>query len=77
MLLARTLLAEATLAPPEPGHVEGDLAGRGAYAAGLRFSREVRTTPHPGLREVHVRVSWGPRPGDACELVELIRVPTV
>jgi len=67
MLLARTLLAEAALAPPEPGHSEG-------ARSGLRWTRDVSPAPHPRLREVHVHVT----PGDArdVELVELIRVPT-
>ena len=67
MVLARTLLAEAELDPPEPGLAAG--------ARGLRFEREVRRTPHPDLREVHVRVLWGVGDAHACELVELIRVP--
>ena len=67
MLLARALLAEAELRPPEPGHTEG------ARPGGLRFDRDVRRTPHPALREVRVRVSAGG--GTACELVELVRVP--
>lgn len=66
LLVARALLAEAALAPPEPGLVRGERAG-------LRFAREVRPTPHPALREVRVRVAGGP--GGACELVEVIRVP--
>jgi general secretion pathway protein I len=68
MLLARTLLAEAVLTPPEPGHAAGERDG------GLHFERDVARTPHPALREVRVRVSW--RDGSACELVELVRVPT-
>ena len=76
MLLARTLLADAELAPPEPGHMAGDLTGRGPQATGLRFERTVRPGPHPALREVRVRVFRPDRPGDACELVELVRVPT-
>jgi general secretion pathway protein I len=67
MLLARTLLAEARLAPPEPGHTSSERGG-------LPFERDVAGTLHPALREVHVRVSW--REGSACELVELVRVPT-
>jgi type II secretion system protein I len=74
MLLARTMLAEAELRPPEPGRVAGDLAGRPG-GAGLRFEREVTRTPHDGLREVRVRVYGDPDGGDACELVELVRVP--
>jgi len=77
MLLARALLAEAALAPPEPGHVAGDLAGRGPQAADLRFERTVSTGPHPGLREVRVRVFRPDRPGDTCELLEFVRVPTL
>ena len=68
MLAARALLAEAALAPPEPGFDEGERGG-------LRFTREVRPTPHPALREVRVRVGEGPRDPAACELVEVIRVP--
>jgi prepilin-type N-terminal cleavage/methylation domain-containing protein len=67
-LVARTLLAEAALAPPEPGHEAGTHA-----ASGLAFEREVTRTPHPGLREVRVRVAAA-ADGRACELVELIRV---
>lgn len=61
MLLAQTLLSEAALAPPEPGHTSGTRDG-------LHFARDVQRTPHPALREVRVRVG-------ACELVEVIRVP--
>jgi general secretion pathway protein I len=67
MLLARRLLAEAALAPPEPGRSEGM---RGA----LHWEREVSRAAHPRLREVHVRVA---APGEPdVELVELVRVPT-
>ena len=67
MMLARAVLADAELRPPEPGHTEG------ARPGGLRFERDVRRTAHPALREVRVHVSAG---GDAaCELVELVRVP--
>lgn len=68
MLAAQALLADAALAPPEPGHTEGIAPG------GLRFERDVGRTPHPALREVRVRV----RPDDGggpCELVEVIHVP--
>jgi len=68
MAAAQALLAEATLAPPEPGHVDGTRPG------GLRFERDVWQTPHPRLREVRVRVH-AEGAGTACELVELIRVP--
>ena len=61
MLLAQTLLSEAALDPPEPGHTTGTRKG-------LRFERDVQRTAHPALREVRVRVG-------ACELVEVIRVP--
>ena len=67
MMLARTLLAEAELRPPEPGHETGVRPG------GLAFERDVRRTPHPALREVRVRVSAGA--GVTCDLVELVRVP--
>ena len=76
MLLARALVAEAELAPPEPGHVEGDLAERGPDAAGFRFTRDVARTPHPSLREVRIRVYRDAADPAACELVELVRVPT-
>jgi type II secretion system protein I len=66
-MLARALLAEAELRPPEPGHEEGVRPG------GLTFARDVRRTPHPALREVRVRVSTGR--GVTCDLVELVRVP--
>jgi general secretion pathway protein I len=67
MLAARALLAETALAAPEPGFDEGTRDG-------LRFTREVRPTPHPALREVRVHVGDGPRDRGACELVEVIRV---
>ncbi len=75
MLLARTLLSEATLSPPPPGHLEGALDGRGAMGAGLRFSRDVTTGPLPSLRTVDVRVFWNPTAARVCELVEVIRAP--
>ena len=68
MLAARALLAEAALAAPEPGVDAGERDG-------LPYTREVRPTLHPALREVRVRVADGPRDRAACELVELIRVP--
>jgi general secretion pathway protein I len=67
MLLARALLAEAELAPPEPGH------DAGARPGGLAFERDVVRTPHPGLREVRVRVR--DPSGGSCELIEVMRVP--
>ena len=68
MLAAQSLLADAALAPPEPGLVDGTTPD------GLRFERSVARAPHPALREVRVRV-W-PDPGAApCELWEVIRVP--
>ena len=67
MLLARALLAEAELRPPEPGYAEG------ARPGGLRFARDVVRTAHPSLREIRVRV-WSDTPGSAFELVELVRV---
>jgi len=67
MLLARALLADAELRPPEPGHAEGTRPG------GFRFERDVRRTAHPALREVRIRVSAAR--GAACELVEVVRVP--
>jgi len=67
-LLARSLLAEAEVRPPEPGHVEGERPGA------LHYARDTAATAHPGLREVRVRVSW--EAGQACELVEMVRVPS-
>jgi len=67
MLAARALLAETALATPDTGVDEGERDG-------LRFTREIRPTPHPALREVRVRVADGPRDRAACEIVELIRV---
>ncbi|HUE30186.1 MAG TPA: prepilin-type N-terminal cleavage/methylation domain-containing protein [Verrucomicrobiae bacterium] len=69
MLLARALLAEAEVQAPEPGHSEGMRPG------GLHFERDVRRTLHPSLRQVRVRV-YPEAGGTACELVEMIRVPT-
>jgi len=66
-LLARALLAEAEVRTPEPGHIEGERPGA------LRYARDTTPTAHPGLREVRVRVSW--ENDQACELVEMIRVP--
>ena len=68
MGLARALLAEAELRPPEPGHAEGLRSGD------LRFERDVRPTLHPGLREVRIRV-WADAAGTACDLLELVLVP--
>lgn len=76
MLAARALLAEAELSPPEPGHLEGVLASQPPGSPGLRFTRDVLGTAHPGLREVRVRVDSAGSPGSGCELVELVRVPT-
>jgi len=67
MVLARALLAEAELRPPEPGHGEGTGPG------GLRFERDVARTAHPALREVAIRVTTSG--GASAELVELVRVP--
>jgi type II secretion system protein I len=69
MLLARSLLADAALAPPALGHSEGEAA------PGFRFVRAVTRTPHPGLREVRLRVVPAGREAAAAELVELLRVP--
>jgi prepilin-type N-terminal cleavage/methylation domain-containing protein len=68
MALARVLLAEAAVHPPEPGLAEG------VRPDGLHFARDVRPTVHPGLREVRIRV-WTDTPGTACELLEVMRVP--
>jgi prepilin-type N-terminal cleavage/methylation domain-containing protein len=68
MVAAQAMLAEAVLAPPEPGHIAG------TRPDGLHFERDVWRTPHPRLREVRVRV-YGDQAGSACELVELVRVP--
>lgn len=66
MLLARSVLADASVTPPEPGWT-------GMDRDGLHVERDVRRTAHPALREVHVRVATPG--GDSCELVEVIRVP--
>jgi type II secretory pathway pseudopilin PulG len=68
MLAAQALLADAALAPPEPGMTNG------ATREGLRFERDVRRTPHPALREVRVRV-WPDAGAAPCELWEVIGVP--
>ncbi|HEV7735522.1 MAG TPA: prepilin-type N-terminal cleavage/methylation domain-containing protein [Candidatus Binatia bacterium] len=68
MLAAQALLADAALTPPEPGRTAGIEPG------GLRFERDVVRTPHPALREVHVRVHPDDD-GAPCELVEVIHVP--
>lgn len=68
LLLAQALLADAESRPPEPGHSEG------VRPDGLHFERDVRRTLHPALREVRVRV-YPEAGGNACELVEMIRVP--
>jgi general secretion pathway protein I len=65
LLVARTLLAEAAIAPPEPGDAAGT---RDAF----RFTRAVTRTSHPALRQVRVRV-WAS--GTPVELLEVIRVP--
>ena len=69
MLLARSLLAEAELAPPDVGHVAGK-AG-----PGFQFVRDVTRTPSARLREVRLRVFRENRPAEGAELVELLRVP--
>jgi len=66
LAVARSLLAEAALAPPEPGREAGERAG-------LRFEREVLRSVHPALREVHVLVHAAD--GGTSELVEVVRVP--
>ncbi len=68
MLAAESVLAEAAVHVPEPGHVEGDRPG----PPPLHWTRDVTQTPHARLREVRVRVSSG---REACELVEVMRVP--
>jgi general secretion pathway protein I len=75
LLAARAVLADAAVAVPPLGHAEGALDGRGPGGAGLRFARDVTATPHPGLRQVRVRVWWEHGTPDACELLEVIRVP--
>ena len=67
LAVAQGLLAEAELAPPEPGHSAGERSG-------ARWERDVSRTPHPALREVRVRV-YPDADAMPCELVELIRVP--
>ncbi|HXJ37398.1 MAG TPA: prepilin-type N-terminal cleavage/methylation domain-containing protein [Candidatus Eisenbacteria bacterium] len=68
LVMARTLMAEATLRPPPPGREEGERPGD------LRFVREVRPTPHPRLLEIRVHVASGDG-GDAAELVEIVYAP--
>src|SRR5262245_31665953 len=68
MLAAQGLLADAALAPPEPGRTDG------STPEGLRFERDVARAPHPALREVRVRV-WPDAGAAPCELWEVIRVP--
>ena len=69
MLLARSLLSEAELAPPEAGHVAG------TAAPGFAFVRDVTRTPHARLREIRLRVFPEGRAAEGAELVELLRVP--
>ena len=61
-------LAEAALAPPEPGETSGSTPD------GLRFERAVARTPHPALREIRVRV-WPDAGAAPCELLEVVHVP--
>ncbi len=68
MLRDRALLADAAVHAPQLGHAEGAVPGE----PGVRWARDVASTPHPALREVRVRVTGA---GEAVELVELIRVP--
>jgi type II secretory pathway pseudopilin PulG len=70
-LTAQSLLAEARLGPLPLGTIEG------TDDAGVGFTREVRPTGHPGLREVRVRTRAGANAGGSCELVEVLRVPVV
>src|SRR5438093_13705919 len=56
LLLARSLLAEAEVRPPEPGHVEGERPGA------LPYFRYTAPTPHLVHAELPVRVScWAAR----------------
>ena len=66
LAVARSLLAEAALSPPDPGRADG-------RRDGLRFQRDVLPSVHPALREVHVHVDAAD--GGGCDLVEVIRVP--
>lgn len=68
MFAAQALLADAALAPPEPGQANG------TTPEGLRFERQVTRTPHPALREVRVAVYPEGAVDTPCELVEVIRV---
>jgi type II secretion system protein I len=70
MLAARALLAEAAVGVPPLGSAAGEVAA----TPGLRWERDVTATPHSALRQVRVRVSWA-EGREACELVEVIRVP--
>lgn len=67
---ARSLLANAALAPPEPGVTSGRTAD------GLTFERDVRRTGHARLREVRVRIRDDTTGGHGVELVEVILVPS-
>lgn len=66
MLVARSVLADAVTAPPEPGWAE-------ITRDGLRVERDVRRTAHPQLREVHVQVDASG--GARVELIEVVRAP--
>jgi type II secretion system protein I len=68
LFAARTLVAEASLEPREPGRETGRTPD------GLDWERVVARTPHPTLREVRVRVLAADG-GGAVELVEVVRVP--
>lgn len=61
-------LAQARLDPPAPGDEERAAPGGG------RLERRVRSTLHPALLEVRVRVT-PPGTATGIELVEIVRAP--
>src|SRR5262249_35100020 len=68
MLSAQTLLADAPLAPPQPGHTSG------STPESLRFERAVARPPPPAPPEGRVR-GWPDDGAAPCELWEVVHVP--
>jgi len=69
-LAAQRLLAEARVGPLPLGTIAG------TDEAGIAFERAVLATDHPALREVRVR-TYAANAAGSCELVEILRVPTL